>query len=89
MVQLEREQLVAEGLTRQRRRRRYGVGFYFGTGNWGSFQQILEGQGGQAPDRGSVVYSAVRPDLGSQESKHYGEQLIPEMKIRQGQGLEK
>lgn len=89
MVQLEHEQLVAEELIRQRCGQRHGMGFYFGTSNSGSFQQILEGQVGQAPDRGSVVCSAVRPDLGSQESKHYGKQLTPEIKVRQGEGMEK
>lgn len=44
---------------------------------------------GQAPNIGPAVYSVVRPDLGSQESNHYGEQLIQDIKVKQGQGLEK
>lgn len=34
-------------------------------------------------------YSVVRPDLGSQENNHYGEQVIQDIKVKQGQGLEK
>lgn len=42
----------------------------------------------QASNRRSVVYSAVRPGLGSQENKHLGKQLVPEITVRQGQRLE-
>lgn len=44
---------------------------------------------GHAPNRGSVGYSVVRPNLGSQGNNHYGEQIIQDIKVKQGQGLEK